>query len=411
MLDLQDDTSLFNTKVGDVVVAHLKGKITPLRVLELFDTGKTFFRSRHIEIDFPRGQSGPALLQTTKDSAKAVADQIVAQLKSGANFAELARSRSSDPHTAIKGGEMEWMDTMQMQPNIRTPIGIASPGDVIGPLESPRGYDIYLSEGKSRKAWAIIGVSLSVGASHQTLLMEQQMANLFRDQAQKDGFDQAATANGYHPIADAPAASRKGSPILGSHLFLDWIFQSAKGDISPPLKMTKQNFILVAQVTDIIPAGPQPIAAVKSKIAQAIALKKAVAALEPVAKQFAAQVGPSGDLTAAAAATGNPSIAPFSVLMGPAESVQGLPAGEYVINNWAFSAQPGTVSPPLKGEHGYYIVKLLGRNIPTEKDFEASKSMITRTVLQEKEQRLMLDWTEKQKENATIVDYRQPLTR
>jgi hypothetical protein len=167
--------------------------------------------------------------------------------------------------------------------------------------------------------------------------------------------------------------------------------------------MTKQNFILVAQISDIIPAGPQPLAEVKSKIADAIALKKAVAALEPVAKQFASLIGPSGDLAAAATATGNPSIAPFSVLMGPAESVQGLPASEYVVNNWAFSAQPGTVSPPLKGEHGYYVVKLLGRNIPTQKDFEASKPMMVKTVLQEKEQRLMMDWTSKQKEKAKIV--------
>jgi peptidyl-prolyl cis-trans isomerase D len=410
MRDLDDDTSLFHAKAGDVAVARIKGKITPLRVLESFDTGRAFFRMKHIEIAFPKGQPGPALPQTIKDSVKAIADQIIAQIKAGANFAEVARSRSSDPRTAMKGGEMGWVDTAQLPPDAKSLIGHAAPGEVVGPVESPRGYEIYLAEGSSQKAWAIIGVTLSVKASHQTLLMEEQMANLFKDQAQKDGFDQAAKESGYHVISDAPAASRKGSPILGSHLFLDWIFQSAKGDISPPLKMTKQNFILVAQISDIIPAGPQPLAEVKSKIADAIALKKAVAALEPVAKQFASLIGPSGDLAAAATATGNPSIAPFSVLMGPAESVQGLPASEYVVNNWAFSAQPGTVSPPLKGEHGYYVVKLLGRNIPTQKDFEASKPMMVKTVLQEKEQRLMMDWTSKQKENAKIVDYRQPLT-
>jgi peptidyl-prolyl cis-trans isomerase D len=405
--DIGDDTSLFHTKVGDVAVARLKNKITALRVLQLFDTGLSFFKVRAIEIGYPPGAVTHS--QSTIDSTKAVADQIVAQLKAGANFAELARTRSSDPRTAKTGGEMGWIDTGTFPPNSRAIIGHAATGEVVGPIESARGYEIILSEGSSQKAWAIIGIPLTVKPSHQTLLMEEQMAGLFKDAAQKTGFDQAASAGGYHVINEAPAATKKGAPIFGSNVFRDWIFQSAKGDVSPPFKLTKQNFILVAQVSDIVPTGSQPLAAVKSRIAEEIALKKAVASLEAKAKQFAAQIGPAGDLTAAAAASGDASLTPFSVLMGPAESVQGLPTSEYVVNNWAFSAQPGTISPPLKGEHGYYVVKLLGRNIPSQKDFEATKPAIVKGVLQEKEQRLMLDWIQNQKEKATLVDYRTPL--
>jgi parvulin-like peptidyl-prolyl isomerase len=94
------------------------------------------------------------------------------------------------------------------------------------------------------------------------------------------------------------------------------------------------------------------------------------------------------------------------VMMGPAESVNGLPTGEYVINNWAYSAQPGTVSPPLKGEHGYYIAKVIGRNVPTEQQFLAVKPRIVQSLLEEKEQRLLMGWMEIQKQNATIIDYR-----
>jgi len=409
MRDLGDDTSLMHAKPGDAAIIHLNGKITAVRVLEVFDTGGTVFHGRHIQFDFPLSGATGLTPQQAKDSTKAVADRLMAQIKAGANFSEAARSRSSDVRTAKKGGDMGWVDLPMYSPYAQPLIVTAAPGDVIGPVETPSGYEIIKIEGRSRQAWLIEGVALSVKPSHQTLLMEEQMANLFRDQAQKVGFDQAVTSYGYHVISEAPAATRKGSPIFNSHLFLDWMFQSAKGDISPPIKIVKQSFILVAQVAEILPAGPQPLAAAKSKIVEAVALKKAVASMEQRAKQFAAQVGTSGDISAPVTAIGDPSLNPSTILMGPAESVQGLPTSEYVVNNWAYSAKPGTISPPLKGEHGYYVAKLLGRTIPSQKDFEAAKPAIVKAVIQDKEQRLMYDWTDRQKEKATIVDYRSPL--
>ncbi len=166
--------------------------------------------------------------------------------------------------------------------------------------------------------------------------------------------------------------------------------------------------MMVAQLTEVLPAGPQPLEEVKSRVQEAVAMKQAVASMAPRAKQLAAQIGPNGDLAAVAAASGDASLTPVTVVMGPAESVNGIPTGEYVINNWAYSAQPGSVSPPLKGEHGYYIAKLMGRNIPSQKEFETAKPNIVRTIFQEREQRMLLDWMDKQKAKAKIVDYRIP---
>jgi len=402
MRELEDDTSLFSTKAGDVAVAKIKGTISVVRVMQVFDTGRILFHVRHIPIGYPMGVTTPS--QQQKDSVLAVTQQVLKQLQSGANFAELARTRSADPRSAAKGGDMGWLDTGMLPLTFRAPIATAAPGAMIGPLESPRGYDILQVEQRSQKAWAVVSVPLPVKPSHQTLEIESQSANIFRDQAAKNGFDKAASAAGYRVVSDAPPAVRKGAPIFNSHEFVDWCFESSKGDISQPFKLQSAHAILVAQLTDIIPPGPKPLEEVKSQIAEVLALRKAVASLEPRAQQVRTMVGPAGDLSAAAAS--DPSLAPITVLMGPAESVNGLPTGEYVVNNWAYSAQPGTVSPPLKGEHGYYIAKLVGRNIPTEKDFEATKPKIVQAVLQEKEQRLLMGWLDIQKQNAVIVDYR-----
>ncbi len=404
MRELGNDTSLLSAKAGDAAVVTIQGKITVLRVLDVFDTSShTLFRVRHISIGYPLGVAVPT--PQMKDSVLAVANQVLQQLKNGADFAELARTRSMDPRTAGKGGDMGWEDTAIFPLTFRPLIGSATNGELIGPLESPRGFDILQVMMHTRTVWGIVSLSLVVKPSHQTLELESQMANIFREQAQKIGFDKAASAAGYHVIANAPPVSRKGAPIFSSHLFVDWVFEANKDDISTPLKLLKSGSIIVSQLTQIIPAGPKPLADVKSQIAQDLALRKAVDALAPRAQQVRAAIG-SGDLSVAATSMADPSLAPITVLMGPAESVNGLPTSEYAINNWAFSAEPGTVSPPLKGEHGYYIVKLMGRTIPTEKEFEAAKPQIVKQVLQEKEQRVLMDWIDNQKQHATIEDYR-----
>ena len=405
MLKMGNDTSLLSAKVGDNLVAKIDGKITALRVIQVFDTGgHELYHIRHIQIGYPSDVPNPT--PQIIDSTRAAADQIVQQLKSGADFAEMARTRSSDPRTAGKGGDMGWQDSILFPPPFRPIIGATKDGEITAPLESPRGWDILQVMKRSHQAWVIVGIPLLVKASHQTLDLESQMANIFRDQAQKNGFDQTATSNGYRIIAEAPAATRKGTPSFSSHLFADWIFSGSKGDISQPLRLLKSGAIVVAQLTDIIPAGPKPVSEVKQQIAEELARRKAVAAIAPEAQHIESLVAPTGDLFAPATSLNDPSLAPVTVLMGPAESVNGLPSGEYVINNWAFSAQPGTVSPPLKGEHGYYIAKIMGRNIPTQKEFASAKPAIVKQITQEKEQRLLTDWINNQKARATIVDYR-----
>jgi len=48
----------------------------------------------------------------------------------------------------------------------------------------------------------------------------------------------------------------------------------------------------------------------------------------------------------------------------------------------------------------------MARTIPSAKDFETAKPLIAREVMQEKIQRFMLDWMDRQKQTAEIVDNR-----
>ena len=144
----------------------------------------------------------------------------------------------------------------------------------------------------------------------------------------------AATAGGYHIITEAPPAHKKGSAAFGSHLFVDWLFGASKGDISQPIRLLKSGAIMVAQLTEIIPAGPKPLAEVKQQIIQDLVLRKRSRHATCPCKrgesaQFAGQ-DPMAISTAPANTLANPALAPVTALMGPAESVNEVfaPASE-----------------------------------------------------------------------------------
>jgi peptidyl-prolyl cis-trans isomerase D len=408
MHELGGDTALLNAKPGDVAVASIMGKLNAVRVLDVTDTIQPLYHIRDIVLGTPNVPAARGLppLIVNKDSLRAVTNALLQQLHAGADFKEIARTHSTDPRSAGIGGDLGWISPMIL-PGMTDIVKKLPIGEIGGPFETARGDEIVQVLGVSRKGWNVVAVPIDIKPGHQTVEIQQQMANIFHDQATKQGFDAAAKNAGYHVVTDAPPASKKGTPIFSSHEFVDWIFQASKGDISQPFRLTERQFLLVAQLTDIIPEGPKALDEVKPQIVQELAKRKAIAALATRAQQLRTAVPAGGDLGQIVAATGDSSLKPVTVKIGPAESVSGLPTGEYVVNNWAYDqAKPGDISAPLKGMDGCYIAKLLSRDVIDEKQFQARKSIIEREMFQEKEQRFTLDWVQNQKDKATIVDYR-----
>jgi peptidyl-prolyl cis-trans isomerase C len=83
--------------------------------------------------------------------AKAKADSIVARLRSGAKFEDLARSESDDPDTAQRGGRTGLMPREALPSELDAALAKLQPGQVSDPIETPYGYFIFqLLEKKTR---------------------------------------------------------------------------------------------------------------------------------------------------------------------------------------------------------------------------------------------------------------------
>ncbi|UVE17387.1 peptidylprolyl isomerase [Pseudomonas sp. LS44] len=77
----------------------------------------------------------------TIQAASRQADELYQQLQQGADFAQLAISRSAS-ETALEGGDMGWRKAAQLPSPFDTMIGALKPGEVTQPMRTPGGFII-----------------------------------------------------------------------------------------------------------------------------------------------------------------------------------------------------------------------------------------------------------------------------
>ena len=80
------------------------------------------------------------------EDAKRLADRLIDQIRGGANFAAVAQQFSQSPSAAV-GGDIGWVTSAQLSPEIGGAIDKMKPGEMSYPIRTPAGYYIlYLRE-------------------------------------------------------------------------------------------------------------------------------------------------------------------------------------------------------------------------------------------------------------------------
>lgn len=386
-----------NAQPGDVFMAPVGGGFSVIRIKEVTDTGATFSHVRHILIAFEKLGNNP-------DSALTIANAIMGQLQSGANFGQLAQQFSHDPGSAQKGGDLGWGDPGMFVTEFKNAVEGAPLNKVIGPVRTQFGYHIIEVLGRSTRKLIGMVINVPTKASSTTIRMHEQQARLFRDKALKIGFEAAAKEMQLPIPPNVPIVRKKEPALFGYQPFTNYIFKLSPGDISEPIKISSSKVIAVVQVLEDFPKGPKPLdEEVKGQIRQVLAQRKAVESMEQTAKSLYAMVRPGQSLEILASVDSN--YKPKLVTMGPAEGTMAF-ATDYVVNNAAFALKPGEISPLLKGENGWYIVQGVSVTPASKEQFEKDKLTMYSTYNNEKQQRFFGKWFENMKDIADIKDYR-----
>lgn len=97
-------------------------------------------RARHILL----ANNGPEALKKAKE--------LLVQLKAGASFEELAKTNSTDPGSATRGGDLGFFGAGKMVRPFEDAVNaLAKPGDLSEPVESQFGYHIIKLEARREK--------------------------------------------------------------------------------------------------------------------------------------------------------------------------------------------------------------------------------------------------------------------
>ena len=298
-----------------------------------------------------------------KSKLKAKAEDLLKQLKGGADFAELAKKSSDDTGSAQRGGDLGLFGRGQMVPEFEKYAFSGKINDISPIIETQFGYHIIQVTSKEpAKVKPFEEVKDSIA--------KQLKAQSVNDKAQKTADDaRAALAKDPDKAAEIAkqfdvqllsvknAGAGEAIPGLGVSQEIDGALTSLKvKEVSPPLVLMGNRMAVVA-LKEVIAAHPAGYADVQDKVrdryiadqsgtvargAAQESAKRAMAgeSLQAIAKAMKLDVTTSGDLTVNDSAAG---LGPVGVLTE------------------AFSKPAGTVVGPVPVQGRDIVYKIIER--------------------------------------------------
>jgi peptidyl-prolyl cis-trans isomerase SurA len=140
----------------------------------------------------------------TRDAVFQNAKKIVDQIKQGGNFATYAR-QFSEASTAAVGGQLGWIRLEQLQnPTLEAAVQQLQPGELVGPIEIPGGFDILALIDKRQ---------IGVADPRDAVLSLKQISidfpkGISQDEAKKRAASFADAVKAIHGCGEADAAAK-----------------------------------------------------------------------------------------------------------------------------------------------------------------------------------------------------------
>jgi peptidyl-prolyl cis-trans isomerase D len=256
-------------------------------------------KTRHILITVPKGADAK-----TDAAAKAKAEDLLKQIKGGANFAELAKKNSEDPGSKDNGGDLPMIATAQLDPAYAKAAMALAPGQTSPVVRSSFGYHIIQTEAKdaaSVKSLADVKPAIVEQLSSQkAAAAAQSYAAALAAEAKKNGLEKTAAAHRLQlTTTDYLGKTGTIASLPDSTSLLAAAFDAKKGD-APQTASTGDGYAIF-QVADIKPAHAPEFAAYKDHLLEDYRAEKTPELLNAQLIKLADRAKALGDLHKAAA--------------------------------------------------------------------------------------------------------------
>jgi len=316
------------------------------------------------------------------------AEDLLKQIKGGANFEELAKKYSEDPGSAKTGGTLGWMGRGQTVPEFDKAI-FSSPKGLIPELvrSSAFGFHIIRIDDKQdahMKPLAEVKAQIEPGLKHQKALQlaQQEAESLLKDARSLQGLDAAATKHNVPVITSDFFTRRDMLPGLGpSPQFMDAVF-TAQEKTPPDIASSTQGPVVFELLATKPPSTPT-FEEIRTKIEDEFKNEQARTLLAQKAQELSDRAKAAHDLKKAAKELGATMKTSDLVLPDGQVPEVGSMSGQASV---AFTMKPGEISGPINSGNAASVLQILENQQPSEADYAAKRDQIRDAVLMQKQQ-------------------------
>ncbi len=358
------DSSLFDQEVGYVEGPYESGgyfKLTKIADRKFIPDSA---QARHILLSFREIENGNQ--ERSFEEAQVLADSLYNLLKSDTSqFAELARQLSDDPGSAARGGKLDWFDENTMVRPFSNFVFRNEIGDV-ALVPSQFGYHIIeiLDHRGGEDALKLIDISREILPSDETLDIIYGEASSFAAAVKGvEDFGSLAEEKAYQPrpVTGLKPFDENVIGIGNNRDIVRWAHndETEIGDIQ--LFSNGSSSYVVVILSDASDEGFRPLAEVKESIRpQVLNAVKAELLVAEFNKALEGGVSTLQDL---------------ATNMGLSMNSQTLNFGSAVISGYGnepkvvgalTGLELNTISEPIEGERGVYVIEVFGRTPASE---------------------------------------------
>lgn len=292
------------------------------------------------------------------------AEDVLKQLKAGADFAALAAQNSDDPGTKTKGGDLGWIVRGQTVKNFESAAFTLPLKQLSGVISTEYGF--HLIEVLEREQARVLPFEE----------VKDKLAEQWKNERAADSYEKLAE-QARDLLVKSPAnadqiarqldidvfrvdKAGRGDPVpeLGVNAdFEEALQRLPRGGVTPVIDNSNNTKKIVAAVTEVVPERQAELAEVESQIRSSLTAQKLASLVEEKARQAFEKARAGNSLKAAADALGLEvkSTQEFTREgaadgVGPASS---LPQ--------AFSAAPGEIFGPVAMQDSRFVCRVMGK--------------------------------------------------
>ncbi|HEX5412076.1 MAG TPA: peptidyl-prolyl cis-trans isomerase [Terriglobia bacterium] len=324
------------------------------------------------------GKSSEQIKQLEKTAA-----DVLAKIKAGANFAEMAKKYSEDT-SASNGGDIGWITHGQTVKEFEDTAFNMQPGQVSGLVHTT--YGIHIIKVFDKQTAHLQSFNDVKDAIHDTL-MKQKMAAALESYADQLETKLKANPKQFASIAKQAGLEVKQTPLyqynqtvpdFGSNdAFQNLSFQLRQNEVGQPITVPKGTAII--QVTQIVPAHTPKLDDVRGRVEEDYRAAQSQTLAHQKAQAFA-EAGKNGDFAKLAKAGG------YNVQESKdftqQDTVPNLGPGQGVPE--AFTLQPGQTSGVLTVEGNDVVIHVLTHTPPDKSGLAAQQADIREQLLTQK---------------------------